>query len=261
MVKKGGKVEKKVKSRKNILQNGENYYKMNIVSVKNKLPLRIFIPNVWWFLVFTLVFTCVVFLTINKTENISSISSYPAFTTIAIDAGHGGIDGGATGNGLIEADINLQISEALQETLSSLSFQTVMTRTGDYGLYGTTLPGFKKRDMLARKEICESGGADILVSIHLNASILTDRTGVVIYCDTKNAQSLEIANAIASQLENAVVRHGDFFITTKINMPAVLIECGFITTASEAEKLATAEYRQEIADDIAKGILKYQLGI
>lgn len=216
-------------------------------------------PNIWWFMVFVMCFILVVFGAIAETKAQSESSvALPLSPTIAIDAGHGGIDVGASANGLLESQLNLEIALKLQNAIESLSFQTVMTRTDDNGLYGTTQAGFKKRDMQARKEICESAGADMLISIHQNASTIPDRTGVVIYCDKLSSESVALATAVANQFENGVVKFGDFFITSEIDMPSIIVECGFITTASESEKLASEEYQEDIANSIARGVLIYQ---
>ncbi len=226
----------------------------NKIRIKNKITFKTSI------LIITLAicFTAVCFFAVQSGK---SVSGYPQQIVVAIDAGHGGIDNGASGNGEIEAVLNLQIAKKLQTALCGVDVATVMTREDENGLYGTTLPGFKKRDMRARKEICESSGASLVVSIHMNASQIKDRSGVVIYCNTQNSESVALANAIASQLANASVKNGDFYMTTKLSMPSVLVECGFITTASESYKLASEEYQTEIANLIARGILIYNLGV
>ncbi len=215
--------------------------------------------NIWWFgaicVVFIFAFVAIFLAPSGKT---AQSSGYPQSPIVAIDAGHGGIDRGASGFGFFEGDINLSIATKLQSSLENLGLSTVMTRENDEGLYGTTLPGFKKRDMQARKKIVENSGATLLVSVHLNASTITDRTGVVIYCDSENEASLLLANSIACGFESSAVKSGDFFITSKIDTPAVIVECGFITTQEEAEKLATEEYQQYIANCIARGVLIYQ---
>ncbi len=243
------------------MQNGENYYKMEVyknssIKTRNKSWLRYLRPNIWWFMVFCLVFIFAVLAISN--ERTSVASSYPSYPIVAIDAGHGGIDRGASGFKLYESDLNLAVSQKLESALYGLGLETVMTRTGDYGLYGSTESGFKKRDMQARKAIVEESEAGLLVSIHMNASTITDRTGVVIYCDFDNEESLLLANSVASGFESATVKDGDFYITTKIDTPAIIVECGFITTKSEAENLATSEFQQDIANSIARGILIYQ---
>lgn len=241
------------------MQNGENYYKMEVIGQFKQKWLRL---NIWWFVAICTVcvfaFFAIFAICERKSGETSESSGYPLAPLVAIDAGHGGIDRGASGFGLFESDINLAVATMLEKSLSTLNIQTVMTRTGDYGLYGTTDPGFKKRDMLERKNIVESSGASALISIHMNASSITDRTGVVIYCDFENESSLLLANSIASGFESAKVKDGDFFITTKIDTPAVIVECGFITTPSEAYQLGTSEYQEYLANCIARGVLIYQ---
>ncbi len=238
------------------MQNGENYYKMEVRRKSKRKWLR---PNIWWFVTVCtmLIFAVFAIFTVVCAKT-SQSSVYPQSAVVAIDAGHGGIDRGASGFGLFEADINLAVATKLEDALDGLNIQTVMTRTGDYGLYGSTESGFKKRDMLCRKEIVEESGATALISIHMNASTITDRTGVVIYCDFESESSLLLANSIANGFESAKVKDGDFFITTKIDTPAVIVECGFITTPTEAYMLGTDEYQQYLANCIARGVLIYQ---
>ncbi len=191
------------------------------------------------------------------TLNFANEVSIPQNVTIAIDPGHGGIDVGASGNGAVESVLNLQIAEKLQAEICQLGFESVMTRTGDYGLYGDTSAGFKLRDLQARKAICESSNATLVVSVHQNSSSIPNRTGTVIYCDFKDSESVALANAIASQIENCKVKSGDFYITREVDMPAVIVECGFISTIEEAALLSGEEYQAELADKIASGILCY----
>lgn len=268
------KKPKKLKKSEKLLLNGEIYYKMDIRKQKTKTKQKTNSKtksqtqktNAWKnpqtllviFMICTLIFICAVFFAVSaKTTNATPFSS--SGEIIVIDAGHGGIDNGASGNGLFEADLNLQIAKTLQKTLENLSQKTVMTRKDKNGLYGSTLPGFKVRDMKARKEICENAGGTILISLHQNASTQKDRTGVVIYCDMKNQNAVALAKAVALQFEKCSIKDADLYITKKINATAILIECGFITTKSEAEKLSNKDFQQQISQDIARGILLYQM--
>lgn len=198
------------------------------------------------------------YLAISSTEK--SETALPQKTVVVVDAGHGGIDGGAFAYGVFEADVNLCISKYLQADLLSLNFDVVMTREDEAGLYGDTSAGFKKRDMLARKEIAESSGGSVFISIHQNASTISDRTGVVIYYSKDSEESFALASAVAENFPSATVKAGDYFVTTKINMPSIIVECGFLTTQSENALLQTESYQREIATNIARGVFQYLIG-
>ncbi len=199
---------------------------------------------------------CVYF---QKSEKSTQSTAFPSENVVVIDAGHGGIDNGATANGAVEAEINLEISQKLAAAISNLGIIAVETRTGDYGLYGDTSPGFKLRDLKARLEIAKNANATMIISIHQNASAIPDRTGIVIYYDENCETSKLLANAIATNFENCSVRTGDFYITREADVPCVLIECGFITTTKEAALLSSEEYQNEIAAAIKAGVVCFLL--
>ena len=99
-----------------------------------------------------------------------TVSVQASKLSVVIDAGHGGIDGGVVGvtTKRKESDVNLTIAFLLKEKLADAGFLVVMTRTTEGGLYDTTAPGFKKRDMQRRKEIIQEASPDLLISIHQN---------------------------------------------------------------------------------------------
>ena len=101
-----------------------------------------------------------------------AVSGDGAKLSVVIDAGHGGIDGGVVGVATKqkESDVNLRISFILKEKLSDAGFLVVMTRTTEGGLYDTTAPGFKRRDMQKRKEICESANPFCVLSVQAKTS-------------------------------------------------------------------------------------------
>ena len=87
---------------------------------------------------------------------------------IAIDAGHGGMDGGVCGvkTGVKESDLNLEIALILKEQLQELGFKVLLTRKTKDGLYDTTKKGFKRRDMQKRKEILQQENPSMIISLH-----------------------------------------------------------------------------------------------
>ena len=189
----------------------------------------------------------------------SSGKTTKPFPVIAIDAGHGGIDKGASYFGLNESDIVLELSKITKKKLEDLGFTVILTREDEEGLYGTTESGFKSRDMKKRKKIVEESDSTILVSLHLNSSPISDRTGVVIYQNSKNSTSSTLANSLATKFTKVSVKEEDFFITHKINVGAVIVECGFLSTPSEAKNLSNVEYQNEFCEKLVEGILHFYL--
>jgi len=197
--------------------------------------------------------------------------------TIVVDAGHGGIDGGATAaDGTLEKDITLQIAKKLEKILEEYPVNVIMTRSVDTGLYdGTeqTIRSKKRKDLQRRREIFNEEGVDLAVSIHLNSfpqdesvygaqvfypAQTKGRTNGQIGEHTaagyaKNVQkSLEIN--ISDGRERQAMEKNDILIFEDINCPVILIECGFMSNEKELNRLKTAEYQRVLAKAIWEGI-------
>lgn len=186
--------------------------------------------------------------------------------TVVIDAGHGGIDGGAQGvnTGVRESDINLIIAKNLQEKFVKSGFIVVMTRTGDYGLYGTTDKGFKKRDLKAREEIFNNSLADIGVSIHLNTYTSKNRRGAQVFFNKEIKASKRLADIIQAKINgiglmprlyNAL--SGDYYLLNQSKVPTVIVECGFLSSPDDEKLLLSETYREYICNAVYKGCVEY----
>ena len=177
--------------------------------------------------------------------------------TIAIDAGHGGKDSGAVGNGLLEKEINLSIALKVQKILEQKGINVVMTRTND-----TFLELSKRVDVAVRSY------ADTFVSIHTNSATATSASGTETYfssaaLNSRSADSKQLATFIQNRLYPALetkdrkVKDADFHVIKKTPLPAALVELGFISNSSDASKLGLEYYRNKAADAIALGIVDY----
>ena len=219
--------------------------------------------------------------------------------TVVIDPGHGGKDPGASGNGVIEKNINLAVGLELAKILNARGFRVVMTRQTDVYL-----------TLQERTDIANAQNADLFVSVHVNA--LPSRksmTGFEIYImalpTDKDAMELakvenreyvegkgmDVANVdrrtemllkilgdmqqnnkisestdFAAVLYNAGAVNGlpmrriaqaPFFVLRGAGMPAVLLEIGFLTNATEAQMLVNPVYQQKMANAMAAGIVNY----
>ncbi len=198
---------------------------------------------------------------IDDTFKNSPISRY----SVVIDAGHGGIDNGATGkNGTIECEINLQIAYALKSLFEKGGHDVFLTRTDNNGLYDDTSPGFKRRDLQKRVEITKRINPDVFISVHLNTYSSPSRRGAQVFFNKGNLNSKKLADGI--QLELNLLKEskrmydalsGDYYLLNFLEMPAVIVECGFLSNPEEEKLLSSKSYQKTLAKAIYLGAVRY----
>ena len=188
---------------------------------------------------------------------------------VVLDAGHGEPDGGAVGvSGVVEKDINLAIVQKLQEVLESKGFEVILTRSGDSGLQdenAETIRKMKVSDMNKRLDIMKNSHADIFVSIHMNSFGDQKVSGLHIFYDKNHPEIERLAKSIQNKMsevtgaEMHAVKTADerLFLMKNPPMPAILVECGFLSNPDEEKKLASDEYQSKIAWAIASAIENY----
>ena len=181
---------------------------------------------------------------------------------VVLDAGHGGIDKGSFGinTGVCESDLNLEYVKTLQEKLMNFEIHSTLTRTDQDGLYGDTSKGFKKRDMNKRKEIAIASDSEFLISLHCNYSTAKSPQGVVIYYN----ENVPLSKTLALELQKNIKPMADvkkvridsekMFMTHSIDIPAVLIECGFLSNIKDEQLLLDIHYRNHLTEKIATSI-------
>ena len=174
---------------------------------------------------------------------------------VVIDPGHGGPDSGAIGiDGLRETDVVLDVSKTVASLLRGKGVNVRMTRINEVDL-----------DLSPRVSLANRTGADIFVSIHANAS----------RGKKKNINGLETfyydgwkGRLLAEKIQRQIlkvspgspdrgVRRGRYYVIKRTNMPAVLVEIGFVTGRLDARRLEKISHRKRVAYAIAKGILEY----
>lgn len=189
-----------------------------------------------------------------------------ASKTIVIDPGHGGFDPGKVGiTGVHEKEINLNIALKVRGYLEQSGAYVIMTRTEDVDLDGDDTKSWKKKDMVRRSEIANNSDGDIMISIHQNAFPQSNvRGGQVFY--HKNSEQ---GKKLAQQIQTAIKKHADadnkrvakhnedYYILRTTKVPAVIIECGFLTNPEEERKLNTDDYQEKMAWAIYIGIVEY----
>lgn len=181
--------------------------------------------------------------------------------TIILDAGHGGWDPGKTGHGgADEQEINLAIVKKLQAYLEQGGARVYVTRA-DAAALGKT----KNEDMRVRKEMINSANADILVSIHQNAFPSSSVKGAQVFYHTNSTQGERLADCIQEALrthtdpDNTREKkpNSDYYILRTTEIPAALVECGFLSHTEEERKLNDDAYQEKVAWGIYCGILNY----
>lgn len=180
-----------------------------------------------------------------------------------IDPGHGGVDGGATANGVIEKTITLEIATKVEQILTSHGATVIMTRDRDVDYY-TKGKGGKRSDLDKRIEMINTANAELFVSIHLNAINNGNIKGAQVFYGGKSEESKTIAKIMQDAVKSfplgnhrQALQDLDILVLNATDIPGVLVECGYVTNKSEAEQLMTKEYQQKIAWQIAKGLAYY----
>ena len=189
--------------------------------------------------------------------------------SIVVDAGHGGVDSGTIGvvTSNKESDLNLLIANALGEYLRQAGVKVTYTRQTKDGLYGELTSGFKMRDMQARRDIITSAKPDMVVSIHLNKFAISSRRGVQVYYQTGRDRGETLAGSIQDIFNTHVnlsqsgrgyeAQAGDFYMCRCVDVPACIVECGFLSNPEDDMLLDTEAYRTQIAYYIYVGIMNY----
>ena len=178
---------------------------------------------------------------------------------VVIDAGHGGDDPGKVGiNDALEKDINLQIAEKVKAYLEENEIEVLMTREKD------VMEDTKLKDMKKRVDLINEVKPAITVSIHQNSYSDSGIKGAQVFYYTDSEVSKEAATLLQEELrkidtENTrqIKDNNVFYMLKKTEVPTVIVECGFLSNAEEAEKLVSEEYQEEVAQAICSGIIKW----
>ena len=196
---------------------------------------------------------------------VSVSSSALSGPVIIIDAGHGGEDGGAVASdGTVEKDVNLKIALQTAKFLKIYGFEVIMTRESDV----STSNGdkfIKREDLENRLKLMKENKNAVFVSIHLNKFTTSAARGSQVfyskYGDSKRLGDL-IQKSIIDNLqpENKRVNKqatSSTYLLHNAVVPAVLVECGFLSNESELLRLKDGEYQKKLAFSITGGILEY----
>jgi N-acetylmuramoyl-L-alanine amidase len=198
------------------------------------------------------------------------------FAVVVLDPGHGGQDSGTMKAGLLEKELALDVAHRTERLLQLQGLATVLTRNGDTHV-----------SLADRAAVANAQPKCVFVSIHFDDAARAAATGVETYyaarqistskpvvswlpflrsvmSESANGESLSLAGFIQEALvayTQAVDRgttSQQFFVIAHVRHPAVLVEGGFLTNADEFNKLATGDYREQIAAAISDGVMRYR---
>lgn len=196
--------------------------------------------------------------------------------TICLDPGHGGKDSGGQAGKFLEKRFTLLLARELEKQLSAAGFKVVLTRTRD-----------KYVELDDRPALANQKRADLFISLHFNVDPQGEASGVEVYCLTPakaessngqgkptNTESLpgnrrdpqnvllgyQLQKSLVNNLaaEDRGLHRARFAVLRTATMPAVLIEGGFLSNASERAKIGDPKYRARMAKAIVQGILAYK---
>lgn len=178
---------------------------------------------------------------------------------ICLDPGHGGSDPGAIGpTGTLEKDNTLAIAILLKEKLEKNGATVVMTRDSDTTVACT----LDREELSARVEVANNAQADLFISIHNDAFTSSAAAGTTTF-HYGDKESIKLAGCIQQNLseklrtKNRGCRFASFYILRYTNMPSVLIEVAFISNIVEEMLLTSIDGRDNAAESICNGVLKY----
>lgn len=182
--------------------------------------------------------------------------------TIIIDAGHGGKDSGAISKRFHyeEKGLTLSTAQMVSRNLEQLGYKTILTRQADTFI-----------SLSQRAEIANTQKANLFVSIHYNYSPNEDAKGVEVYyfkeSQTPSSPRIAASKQLGQEILRGVVQHtgaisrglkqANFAVIRETEMPAILIEAGFLSNPTEREKVKNLEYQKTLARGIARGIDQY----
>ena len=189
-----------------------------------------------------------------------------AVTTVVVDPGHGGVDGGASApDGTLERDLNLEIGRRVRDLLAFTGVPAVMTRTTEEAIHteGETIRERKVSDTRNRVELVNGTENALLLSIHQNSLPSSPVThGAFVFWNGEPGAE-ELAQAVQAALNGTVNRghekearriSGSVYLMNHVTAPGVLVECGFLSNPQEAAALQTEEHQKRLALAITAGV-------
>lgn len=203
-------------------------------------------------------------------ESIPASAREEDLPTVILDAGHGGMDSGAVSvYGDEEKHLNLAVAKKLGAFLENAGVRVIYTRTEDEMLESENRSGSKKtRDLLARVELAKKYPQALFVSLHMNTLPIEKYKGLQVFYTDRNDANRALAqvlqNTVSASLQTDNTRkakdaEGKIYILDRIDQPALLVECGFLTNKDEAGLLKDEKYQAKLCYVLSRPILDFIL--
>lgn len=221
------------------------------------------------YIIFFIIYLILIIFAFYNIDNYSAVNvEYNSLPVIVIDAGHGGEDGGAVANNVVEKNINFSISNKLRDIFISSGFNVKMTRSSDKMINdsGDTLRDRKVSDMKNRLKLFNKSENNIVISIHQNKFTQEEYKGSQVFYSTNNKESEKLALSIKTSIKTLIQPDNEretkpadrnIYLLYNSKTPSVIVECGFISNLEEARLLKDSAYQNKIAFAIYSGFLDY----
>jgi len=196
-------------------------------------------------------------------------STGPQQPVVLIDPGHGGEDGGTSSpTGTVEKDLNLSVAKYLAAYLDKAKISYIMTRDSDVSIHDdncSTIREKKRSDLLNRRKLIENCGAQLFVSIHMNYFEKSQYKGAQVFYSPVNPNSKAFAQRVKDSLlatlkddnkREIKQAYDSIYLMKYTSMPAVLVECGFLSNPEEEALLKTKDYQKKLAKAICNAIIE-----
>ena len=187
--------------------------------------------------------------------------------TVVIDPGHGGRDGGAVGeDGTLEKELNLAVALKLKAVLESADIRVIMTRETDIELASPDSSHKKADDLKARLQLARDQQNAIFISIHMNKFPVEKYRGLQVYYSENNPESLTLAQTVQDTVQDSLQNTSDrkvkpagdsIYLMKNLEIPAILVECGFLSNEAERELLKDEDYQKKLALCFSAALLTY----
>lgn len=190
--------------------------------------------------------------------NVAVATKKQSQNIVILDPGHGGVDPGTVIDDIKEKDINLKIALKVKEKLEQKNITVLLTRDGDYDLASPEVNRRKKSDFDHRIRRINESGANYYISIHLN--YLEDKSyfGPQVFYNKENKDlAIQMQNDLNKALNvnrEAKKISNTIYMYSKLKVPGVLIECGFLSNDAERAKLLDDNYIDNLASIIASSL-------
>lgn len=220
-------------------------------------------------LIFVVILMLIFILDFNNPVITVDTNPTDSFPTILLDAGHGGVDGGASSKDgkIVEKHLNLEIAMKLKPILQLFGYNVVTTRETDVSIHDDSANSIRQKkvsDIRNRLSLLENSDAQLLLSIHQNTYSESIYSGTQVFYGRKNPLSKQFAQSIQQSVHNLLqpennrkikISTKDIFLLNNAEKPSVMVECGFLSNIRECDFLTKESYQKKLSFCILNGLL------